>query len=308
MILKILLVLFILTVLALLLGSLFIFRSFAINERKEKHRELRPEPWGSLGRRLIEDEKWFHTLGPDELWMEKNGIRLHSWYVSGRKDRTVILIHGWKDNAERRMDSARFYYERGWNIFIPDLRSHGKSDGKYVGMGVIERSDIIDWITLLTERYGRTEVLLDGISMGAATTCALTGDFDLPVCVKAAISDSAYTSIWELVPSLMDPLPNFIRPLFRILTEIWCRIFAGYGFRQDEPVSKVRHSKTPTLFIHGEKDDFVPFYMGKKMYDACSAPKEYWAAPEAGHILAWWLNQEEYERRVDAFINKYMPE
>ena len=30
----------------------------------------------------------------------------------------------------------------------------------------------------------------------------------------------------------------------------------------------------PILFIHGDKDKFVPFYMLNKLYDACKAPKD----------------------------------
>lgn len=303
----ILIAVIVLSAVLILLGSLFIFRAFAINKRVEKHRELRPEPWGSLGRNLIKAEKRFmEEMRPEELWLTVRGARLHGYYVHQGSDRTVILIHGWKDNAQRRMDSAEFYYDRGWNIFIPDLRAHGMSDGKYCGMGVNDRFDILDWIKLLEERYGKTDILLDGISMGAATTCSLTGDSEMPECVKAAVSDSAFTSLWQLVPELMDPLPCFLRPLFRVLTQMWCRLFAGYGFKQDEPVKKVACSHTPTLFIHGDDDHLVPFYMSRLMYDACSAPKEYLAVPGAGHILAWWLDKETYENRLDAFLDKYM--
>ena len=44
------------------------------------------------------------------------------------------------------------YYENGYQVVAPDLRACGKSEGNYVGMGWLDRLDIISWINWIIEQ------------------------------------------------------------------------------------------------------------------------------------------------------------
>ncbi|MBO4944768.1 MAG: hypothetical protein J6C91_05885, partial [Muribaculaceae bacterium] len=37
--------------------------------------------------------------------------------------------------------ATEFYYSLGFNLLLVDQRSHGRSDGKYIGFGALERLD-----------------------------------------------------------------------------------------------------------------------------------------------------------------------
>ena len=69
---------------------------------------------------------------------------------------------------------------------------------------------------------------------------------------------------------------------------------------------QIRKSKTPIFIIHGTEDRFVPFEMGKKLYDACSSEKEYWAVEGAKHIMSSWVAKDEYKQKVKDFLDKYI--
>ena len=56
------------------------------------------------------------------------------------------------------------------------------------------------------------------------------------------------------------------------------------------------------LFIHGEDDVFVPFFMVKELYEACSSEKELYTVPGAGHGLAFIVNPDEYKKKVWGFV------
>lgn len=79
-----------------------------------------------------------------------------------------------------------------------DERAHGKSEGTYIGFGCLDRNDAKQWMEYMVERLGEDcELMLHGISMGAATVLMSTG-LNLPKQVRAAVSDCAFTSAWEV--------------------------------------------------------------------------------------------------------------
>ena len=53
-------------------------------------------------------------------------------------------------------------------------------------------------------------------------------------------------------------------------------------------------SQYPILFIHGRKDEVVPFSMSKENYYACSSNKELVIVENAHHALSSVENKKEY--------------
>ena len=70
-------------------------------------------------------------------------------------------------------------------------------------------------------------------------------------------------------------------------------------------VEQVRKSKTPTLFIHGDLDSFVPFEMLDIVYQAASCEKEKLVIKGAAHAEASSVNPNLYWETIDEFIEKY---
>lgn len=81
--------------------------------------------------------------------------------------RTVILIHGGFEHGERYEHLARWMAERGWNVVLPDLRGHGRSEG--VPMHVRNFGDYVrDLEAIRTElRLPSETTAVFGHSMGA---------------------------------------------------------------------------------------------------------------------------------------------
>ncbi|AMV60869.1 Hydrolase of the alpha/beta superfamily [Pediococcus damnosus] len=69
---------------------------------------------------------------------------------------------------------------------------------------------------------------------------------------------------------------------------------------------KVQTQNTrPFLFIHGEKDIYVPTYMVDESFEACPDPKEIWIVPNASHAESFWINPQAYQTKIQQFIDKY---
>ena len=65
-------------------------------------------------------------------------------------------------------------------------------------------------------------------------------------------------------------------------------------------------SVTPTLFIHGEDDTFVPYRMMDVLYGKCSAEKDRLSVPGAKHDESCEKAPDLYWAKTDAFVAKYI--
>lgn len=84
------------------------------------------------------------------------------------------------------------------------------------------------------------------------------------------------------------------------------RLFNGFSFKEASSIEQLKKSKTPTLFLHGDKDDFVRFENLDKVYNACAAEKEKYVIKGAEHAVSSHWFHEEYWDRVDMFLDKYI--
>ena len=72
-------------------------------------------------------------------------------------------------------------------------------------------------------------------------------------------------------------------------------------------MEQLKKTALPMLFIHGEDDTFVPYWMLDVVYDACaSGEKECLSIPGAVHGEASWEDPELYWSTVEAFLEKYI--
>ena len=164
------------------------------------------------------------------------------------------------------------------------------------------------------------EIVLYGVSMGAATVMMASGEADLPVQVRCVIEDCGYTSVWDEFSGQLKEL--FGLPPFPVLNaaDLVCRIRAGYSITEhmgsaeenvealwnESPLKYAPRCKTPTLFIHGEEDTFVPFWMLEELYQAASCEKEKLVVPGAAHAESAAVAPELYWPAVDAFLARHM--
>ena len=243
-----------------------------------------------------------------------DGLILWAAMAPGREGchRWALCMHGYHDTYESMGAIARHYNDMGWHVLLPDQRGHGQSEGDYVGWGYDERLDIVGWVNWIVRKDPDAEILLHGVSMGAASVLMATGGA-MPHQVKAAVSDCSYTSIeaemryllsqWEDRPSI--PLP--VGVLFAALRQTTLRR-TGYDLRDAAPIQAVVRSKTPTLFIHGVEDDFVPASMMGKLYQTARCRKSFLWMPGAGHAAAVGTDWEMYWTAVSTFLGDLLPE
>ncbi len=245
-------------------------------------------------------QKQYYVLATDGLALYGNVFVqpefTHKW---------AIVVHGYCGYGEQMNGVAKKFYEAGYNVLLPDLRGHGKSDGKYIGMGWHDRLDIVNWIGKIVKGDVCSEILLYGLSMGASTILMASGE-NLPDNVKCIIEDCGYTSVYDQLRyqyKKIVKLPTF--PMFQLINHI-CKKKAGYSFYEASAEKQVQKCKTPILFIHGEQDSFVPTDMVYRLYGQAKCTKDILVVKSAGHGVSANVDEKNYWDKIYAFAAQYV--
>ena len=249
-----------------------------------------------------ESLKWLDENAEGVIRKSEDGLNLFGYYVDKGSDITILLVHGYRSQGASVINPVKRFDKEGYNMLIPDLRGHGKSDGDYIGMGLDDRRDIMMWIDYLIENDHKT-IILYGISMGGATLLNVSAE-KLPLQVKAIISDCSYSSIIELLKYHLD-LDDIKNKIALSLASFMTYIRAGYRIKDAAPINKVKYSQVPIMFIHGECDDFVPVSMVYDLYNVATCEKSLLVLTEAKHANSFKYSDIYYDCVLD-FVKKHI--
>lgn len=223
------------------------------------------------------------------------------WFCQPNAKRTILAMHGWRSSwADDFGLIADFLLSNGCNILFSEQRGQNSSGGTYMGFGLLERYDCVDWAAWIQSKC-TLPIYLSGVSMGASTVL-MASSLNLPENVHGIMADCGFTSphaIWEYVASNNFHLSyNSFR---RKTIDELCKLrFCGespYFSCEDA----LRNCKVPVLFFHGSEDHFVPVEMTYQNYKACASEKRLMIVPGAGHAKSYWVEPEKYEKQLMQF-------
>jgi len=307
---------YIMIVIIVLLFSFYIFCSFYLireglmritskNKANSKKKELflySDMAYQKIKRNKIDNVDYLNKTRFDKVEINSYGYKLVADLFLGNSDVWVIMLHGYLGKKEEMLHMSSYYHKRGYNVLLPDLRSHGESAGTYIGMGYIDRYDILNWIKFITDKNKNAKIILHGHSMGAAAALFTAGE--KPENLKCVISDSAYTSVYDIFKAqlkLLYQLPGF--PLLDIASFIFKHFYGGYNFRKANVVNYTRNIEVPVLFIHGTRDILLSYKMCDTLYSTCRTSKDK-RFFEAGHAQSELEDEEKYFDVIFQFIDK----
>jgi len=86
------------------------------------------------------------------------------------------------------------------------------------------------------------------------------------------------------------------------LASLMTKISFGWRFEEVSPIKDISSLELPILFIHGDKDDYVPTHMALDMYNGKKGIKYKYIAPNSRHAQSYVNNKREYEEKVYKFL------
>ena len=292
---------------------------FALDTNNPKSIFHRASPQDADKERLLntgearEAGAWFSEAKQPVSITSFDGLNLHGWLfdpdcVNPLPHLYAICCHGYTGEPAEMAKWAHRFAKLGFTVLAPAQRAHELSEGRYVGMGWLERNDLLAWIHLIVESDPDARILLHGNSMGAATVMMAAGDPRLPRNVVSAIEDSGYASVrMQFIDSArsMFHLPKLLAAMCVDAAELVCKYRAGFDFSDASCVEQLKHTTIPMLFIHGAADTFVSPRFLDMNYGACSSlDREKLLVPDADHVMSSAVAPDVYWSKVEGFVKR----
>jgi dipeptidyl aminopeptidase/acylaminoacyl peptidase len=238
----------------------------------------------------------------DVRFTTDDGVTLSGWLIGAGRDTraVVVLLHGF--SWHRLPDLTGFvpWIQRRYHVLQFDFRGHGESDDAPITLGTLEQRDVAAAVRFLQGR-GLGPIALMGISMGGAV--AIMAAPDLPVA--AVVADAAYAE-------LRDPISNRMREGGYPLTRLGARLVvlaasARARVLLRQPIDRAPHiAPRGLLLIAPREDRLVSWTQSRRLYEAAHEPKELFVVEGAAHSEAHAVAGADYERRVLAFLQRFL--
>ncbi len=187
---------------------------------------------------------------------------------------TILFSHG---NAEDIFGSTPFFEklrDAGFNVFAYDYRGYGTSEGNASEENSYEDAETAYNYLTNDLKIAPEKIIIHGRSLGAAVSINLASR---KAC-GALIAESAFVSA------------------FRVLTR-----YPVYPFDKFQNLDKIKRVKCPVLFIHGKKDEIIPFWHGEKLFAEANEPKFSLWLDEAGHNDVFGTGRQAYLQAIRDF-------
>lgn len=237
----------------------------------------------------------------------RDGVELAGHYIPCRHPRRIIIaMHGWRSSWYKDFGMmADFWEKEQCSVLYAEQRGQNNSGGDYMGFGLTERYDVLEWIRWVTERCGtQIPIYLAGVSMGA-TTVLMAAGLDLPDNVRGIAGDCGFTSpqaIWKHVANQNLHMTFGLRG---IMADSMFRQRLQLSDSRESTVEALKACRTPVLLIHGTEDHFVPVEMTYENYKACAGPKKLFIVPGADHGMSYFIDPKGYEAVIREFWKRY---
>jgi pimeloyl-ACP methyl ester carboxylesterase len=208
----------------------------------------------------------------DKLKMT-DGCGIAYRHYDGGKKKVVVIVHGFYNSKDSELLSLLADRLSGeYDVFIFDLRGHGKSDGRFTWT-TREEDDLGAVLEHLKARYQKVAVI--GFSLGGTTSMnVLTSGgrkADSFICVSAPSDFDKVDYKWWLLDWENDIFYSLMTKGGRQGKGV--RIGAWW-LKKNKPIDNVTKLDIPVLYLHGDKDWVVGKWHSEELYAKTRSKKE----------------------------------
>ncbi len=173
----------------------------------------------------------------------------------------IIYFHGNAGNLYGRFEYALRLYEMNQDVLLVSYRGYSKSTGKPDEQGIFIDGESAVRYAIDNLEYEEKYITIFGRSLGTTVAVHIAQNRNF----NGVILVTPLTSGKEMATAMGMGFLKFI---------------AGNSFNSLE---KINNIKSKVLIIHGDKDELVPYEMGKKLMDTFVGDKNMITIKGGGH-------------------------
>jgi len=232
-----------------------------------------------------------------------DGVVIVGWWIPGRNDAVVIVVHGHGGEKSSMLGLAQFLNQAGYAVLLFDLRGHGESSGNWASLGYHEQKDLRAAVHYAASRSNPAKIGVLGASLGASVAL-LTAVKESGIA--ALVADSPFASLSKQV---RDTYKGVLGSILQVPLIIAGRVMTGIWPWDVDPHRYVAQlAPRPLFLIAGDSDSVIKPENSRLLYEEAGQPKELWLAPGADHAGAFGLYPQEYRERVLSFFQRWLLE
>lgn len=214
-----------------------------------------------------------------------DGTKLYGvWLHQDPPKPPLLWLHGNGGPLDHLVDRLDYYWSWGeYDIFAVDYRGYGKSEGEPTRDGIYEQ-DGLAAVKYVSKTTGVDPASIPWIAL------SLGGGVAAHTASKIDARAIVYESMFPSTDMLLDDGSGLDLP-------------TGWFFREEwDNVRAIAKSRSPSLIIHGQQDDYIDWRYSNAVFDAAPEPKQLWQPAGVGHTDSIHVEPEQYRRRVLGFF------
>ena len=208
-----------------------------------------------------------------------DNIELLGWYHEKNltDHKTLVYFHGNAGSLENRIHKLNHFKDMNINFLIIAWRGFSGNNGKPTEQGLyIDGKSAIDW--LIKKGADEKNLILYGESLGTGVAIHLAQYNNY----AGVILETPFTSMIDTAKKFYPYIPVSL-----LLKDKF------------ENYKKIKNINSPILVMHGEVDQIVPFFMGKKIYELANEPKYSYFTKYDNHMM-------EYDEKLVFAIKSFL--
>ncbi len=245
-----------------------------------------------------------NTISPDSSFQTvylktKNGLKLEAWYIPvNNAVGTVCLFHGHGGTRSGVFKESEEFRKMGYNTLLLDFRAHGNSEGNTCTIGYNETEDVKLAYDHISGK-GEKNIVLWGISMGAATVSKAIYDYNLQPA--KLILEMPFGSILDAAEGRLRSMKLPPEPLATLIT-FWGGTERGFWAFSMKPTEYVKKINCPVLLQCGGMDPRVTRAEIETIYNNIHTVKKLVVYETAGHESLCKKENEKWNNAIKAFL------
>ncbi|MBK9440156.1 MAG: alpha/beta fold hydrolase [Comamonadaceae bacterium] len=218
--------------------------------------------------------------------------RISLWWLPhpNRDAPTLLYLHGTFRNLQGNRHKIDALREAGFAVLAVDYRGWGQSTLITPSEQTIVQDALLAWSELVRREPRAGQRVIYGHSMGSGAAVALASSLPTQSDYGALILESAFTSF-----------PDIARA-----AGFWAGVLASFSDERFASVEKIARVQAPILMIHGAQDHTVPIELGKHLFDAANAPKQWFSIEGGQHSDLNLMARDQYQAILANFKALYL--